>query len=63
MFVIVLFLRLVISAFSQRAAPEMSSCVTAVDVCCLCQCVMANPTAKTKQTRETAAINTKVQRR
>lgn len=46
--------------FSQKAAPERSLCATVDAVSCLCLCVMVIPTATTKQTRPTAAINTKV---
>lgn len=46
--------------FAQRAAPETSTCVMTVAVCYPLLCVTAIQTATTKQTRQTAAINTKV---
>lgn len=46
--------------FPQWAAPEKSSCVTTVAVCCLCLCATVIQTATTKQMRQTAAINTEV---
>lgn len=45
----------------QGAAPETSSCVTPAAACCPRPCVTDTPTARTRRTRRTAAINTKVQ--